>query len=52
MAPLSDNDLLKDFLICVILGGLLFLVSWGAAHWIILIVVAVVTGVLGAMTSQ
>lgn len=52
IAPLNDNEMGKDFLICLLLGGLLFLFGWGYAHWIILIIVAFSTGVLGALTSQ
>ena len=52
IAPLSDNDMGKDFLICLLLGGLLFLLGWGYAHWIILIVVAFATGMLGVFSSQ
>jgi tetratricopeptide (TPR) repeat protein len=52
IAPLRDNEVGKDFLICAVLGALLFLVGWGYAHWIILIILALSTGLLAAMTSQ
>lgn len=52
IAPLNDSEMGRAFFICLLLGGFLFLLSWGYAHWIILILVALATGLLSALTSQ
>jgi tetratricopeptide (TPR) repeat protein len=52
IAPLTDDQMAKDFFICLLLGALLFLLGWGYAHWITLIIVAFATGLLGALASQ
>jgi tetratricopeptide (TPR) repeat protein len=50
--PLSGDEVFKDFLICFLLGGLLFLIGWGYLHWVILLIVALATGTVGAATTR